>query len=82
MEDMNAKGVILRAFDQFRLKSCIDFKPRDSEDYYISVKKLDGYVLFFIYLIFYGFRHYLCHLLLLSTTSHSAFGLLRLMICG
>ncbi|XP_040900538.1 meprin A subunit beta-like [Toxotes jaculatrix] len=40
--EMNAKGVILRAFDQFRLKSCIDFKPRDSEFYYISVVKLNG----------------------------------------
>uniref|UniRef100_A0A3Q4HFI8 Metalloendopeptidase n=1 Tax=Neolamprologus brichardi TaxID=32507 RepID=A0A3Q4HFI8_NEOBR len=44
--DINSKGVILRAFDQFRLKSCIDFKPRDSEDYYISVKQLNGYVFF------------------------------------
>ena len=42
---MNAKGIVLKAFDQFRLKSCIDFKPRDSEDYYISVQKLNGYVL-------------------------------------
>ncbi|XP_037641929.1 meprin A subunit beta-like isoform X2 [Sebastes umbrosus] len=40
--EMNAKGVILRAFDQFRLKSCIDFKPRDSEDYYLFIQKLDG----------------------------------------
>ncbi|XP_063735021.1 meprin A subunit beta-like [Eleginops maclovinus] len=40
--EMNAKGLILKAFDQFRLKSCIDFKPRDSEEYYISVKKKDG----------------------------------------
>ncbi|XP_030641225.1 meprin A subunit beta-like [Chanos chanos] len=40
--DMNAKGVILRAFEQFRLKSCIDFRPRESEDYYISVEKKDG----------------------------------------
>ncbi|XP_076745655.1 meprin A subunit beta-like [Maylandia zebra] len=40
--DINSKGIILRAFDQFRLKSCIDFKPRDSEDYYISVKQLNG----------------------------------------
>ncbi|XP_071764596.1 meprin A subunit beta-like [Centroberyx gerrardi] len=40
--EMNARGVILRAFDHFRLKSCIDFKPRDSEDYYISVQKLGG----------------------------------------
>ncbi|XP_029306956.1 meprin A subunit beta-like [Cottoperca gobio] len=42
MEEMNAKGLILTAFDQFRLKSCIDFKPRDSEKYYISVQKLSG----------------------------------------
>ncbi|XP_071325719.1 meprin A subunit beta-like isoform X5 [Trachinotus anak] len=40
--EMNAKGVILRAFDQFRLKSCIDFKPRESDKYYISVQKLGG----------------------------------------
>ncbi|XP_041797517.1 meprin A subunit beta-like [Chelmon rostratus] len=40
--EMNAKGIIMRAFDQFRLKSCIDFKPRDMEDYYISVQRLDG----------------------------------------
>ncbi|XP_069559845.1 meprin A subunit beta-like [Brachyistius frenatus] len=40
--EINAKGVILRAFDQFRLKSCIDFKLRDQERYYISVQKLDG----------------------------------------
>ncbi|XP_030641226.1 meprin A subunit beta-like [Chanos chanos] len=40
--DMNAKGVILRAFEQFRLKSCIDFKPKENEDYYISVQKDDG----------------------------------------
>uniref|UniRef100_A0A3B5LL80 Metalloendopeptidase n=1 Tax=Xiphophorus couchianus TaxID=32473 RepID=A0A3B5LL80_9TELE len=36
------KGVILRAFDQFRVKSCIDFKPRDSEVYYLNIQKLDG----------------------------------------
>ncbi|KAG7216908.1 hypothetical protein INR49_001562 [Caranx melampygus] len=35
-------GIILRAFDQFRLKSCIDFKPRDSQKYYLSVQKLGG----------------------------------------
>uniref|UniRef100_G3NGM1 Metalloendopeptidase n=1 Tax=Gasterosteus aculeatus aculeatus TaxID=481459 RepID=G3NGM1_GASAC len=40
--EMNAKGVILKALDQFRLKTCIDFKPRDSEEIYISVQKLDG----------------------------------------
>ncbi|XP_015227342.1 PREDICTED: meprin A subunit beta-like [Cyprinodon variegatus] len=40
--DLNAKGVIMRAFDQFRVKSCIDFKPQDSEEYYINIKKLNG----------------------------------------
>ncbi|XP_056237519.1 meprin A subunit beta-like [Seriola aureovittata] len=40
--EMNAKGVILRAFDQFRLKSCIDFRPRGSDEYYLSVQKLGG----------------------------------------
>ncbi|XP_028280341.1 meprin A subunit beta-like [Parambassis ranga] len=40
--EINARGVILQAFDQFKLKSCIDFKPRDSEKYYVDVKKLDG----------------------------------------
>ncbi|XP_026140853.1 meprin A subunit beta-like [Carassius auratus] len=37
------KGVILRAFEQFRLKSCIDFKPRAAENIsYISVESHDG----------------------------------------
>ncbi|XP_027868277.1 meprin A subunit beta-like isoform X1 [Xiphophorus couchianus] len=40
--DLNAKGVIMRAFEQFRVKSCIDFKPWDSEEYYIKIQKLDG----------------------------------------
>ncbi|XP_037836241.1 meprin A subunit beta-like [Kryptolebias marmoratus] len=40
--DINAKGVILRAFDQFRIKSCIDFKPRKSEEYFLSIQKLNG----------------------------------------
>ncbi|XP_061573930.1 meprin A subunit beta-like [Cololabis saira] len=39
--DMNAKGVILRAFDNFRVKSCIDFKPRESEDFYIFFRNLN-----------------------------------------
>ncbi|KAL1255626.1 hypothetical protein QQF64_013687, partial [Cirrhinus molitorella] len=40
---MNYKGIILRAFEQFRLKSCIDFKPRTAEDIsYISVESRDG----------------------------------------
>ncbi|XP_059363764.1 meprin A subunit beta-like [Carassius carassius] len=40
---MNYKGVILRALEQFRLKSCIDFKARTAEDIsYISVESLEG----------------------------------------
>ncbi|XP_027142006.1 meprin A subunit beta isoform X2 [Larimichthys crocea] len=39
---MNAKGVILQAFEQFRLKSCIDFKPRMAEEYYLSITDLKG----------------------------------------
>ncbi|XP_067284309.1 meprin A subunit beta-like [Pseudorasbora parva] len=39
---MNSRGVILRAFEQFRLKSCIDFKPRAAEEFYISVEYRDG----------------------------------------
>lgn len=48
MEDLNAKGVMLRAFDQFRLKSCIDFKPRHFEEYYLHVQKLGGYACAFL----------------------------------
>nr|XP_054597343.1 meprin A subunit beta-like [Nothobranchius furzeri] len=40
--DLNAKGVILKAFDSFRVKSCIDFVPELSEEYYISVQNLNG----------------------------------------
>ncbi|KAI7807192.1 putative meprin A subunit beta-like, partial [Triplophysa rosa] len=36
------KGIILRAFEQFRLKTCIDFKPRTTEDSYISVVNFQG----------------------------------------
>ncbi|KYO26166.1 meprin A subunit beta [Alligator mississippiensis] len=41
-EEMNAKGVILKAFEQYRLKSCIDFKPWEGEENYISVFKGSG----------------------------------------
>lgn len=40
--DMNAKGVILKAFDQYRLKTCIDFTPWKGEQDYISVFKGSG----------------------------------------
>ncbi|XP_053737719.1 meprin A subunit beta-like isoform X2 [Synchiropus splendidus] len=40
--ELNAKGVVLRALDQFRLKSCIDFTVRETQDYFIRVQKLGG----------------------------------------
>uniref|UniRef100_A0A3Q3KIK9 Metalloendopeptidase n=2 Tax=Monopterus albus TaxID=43700 RepID=A0A3Q3KIK9_MONAL len=45
MEDdleINAKGVILKAFEQYRLKTCIDFKPWTGEANYISIFKGAG----------------------------------------
>nr|XP_054596786.1 meprin A subunit beta isoform X1 [Nothobranchius furzeri] len=39
---INAKGVILKAFEQYRLKTCIDFKPWNGEENYISIFKGDG----------------------------------------
>lgn len=39
---MNARGVILKAFERYRLKSCIDFKPWSGEPNYISVFKGNG----------------------------------------
>ncbi|XP_055481585.1 meprin A subunit beta [Psammomys obesus] len=40
--EMNAKGVILNAFERYRLKTCIDFKPWSGEANYISVFKGSG----------------------------------------
>ncbi|OPJ73667.1 meprin A subunit alpha [Patagioenas fasciata monilis] len=40
--DLNAKAVILQAFELFRLKSCIDFKPYEGESSYIFFKKESG----------------------------------------
>ncbi|XP_036437514.1 meprin A subunit beta [Colossoma macropomum] len=40
--EINAKGVILKAFEQYRLKTCIDFKPWSGEPNYISVYKGSG----------------------------------------
>ncbi|XP_070941588.1 meprin A subunit beta isoform X3 [Macaca nemestrina] len=40
--EMNAKGVILNAFERYRLKTCIDFKPWAGETNYISVIKGSG----------------------------------------
>lgn len=41
--EINAKGVILKAFEQYRLKTCIDFKPWSGEENYISVFKGSGW---------------------------------------
>ncbi|XP_017206637.2 meprin A subunit beta isoform X2 [Danio rerio] len=40
--EINAKGVILKAFEQYRLKTCIDYKPWTGEENYISVFKGNG----------------------------------------
>ncbi|XP_075779257.1 meprin A subunit alpha [Pelodiscus sinensis] len=40
--ELNAKGVILEAFEMFRLKSCVDFKPYEGESTYIRFLKDDG----------------------------------------
>ncbi|XP_067887241.1 meprin A subunit beta [Heterodontus francisci] len=40
--NVNAKGMILKAFEQYRLKSCIDYKPWTGEENYISVFKGSG----------------------------------------
>ncbi|XP_043921776.1 meprin A subunit beta-like [Protopterus annectens] len=40
--DINAKALILKAFEQYRLKTCIDFKPWEGEKNYISVFKEGG----------------------------------------
>uniref|UniRef100_A0A8C7EUZ3 Meprin A subunit n=1 Tax=Neovison vison TaxID=452646 RepID=A0A8C7EUZ3_NEOVI len=42
LNEMNAKGVILNAFERYRLKTCIDFKPWAGEANYISVFKGSG----------------------------------------
>ncbi|XP_077208632.1 meprin A subunit beta [Paroedura picta] len=40
--EMNAKGLILKAFEQYRLKTCIDFKPWEGEANYLSVFRGSG----------------------------------------
>ncbi|KAJ0060786.1 hypothetical protein NL108_000181, partial [Boleophthalmus pectinirostris] len=39
---LNAKGVILQAFEEYRLRSCVDFKPYGGERTYISFTKQNG----------------------------------------
>ncbi|NXC14338.1 MEP1A protein, partial [Corythaeola cristata] len=40
--DLNAKAVILQAFEMFRLKSCVDFKPYEGESTYVFFIKGSG----------------------------------------
>ncbi|XP_054826789.1 meprin A subunit alpha-like [Eublepharis macularius] len=40
--DLNAKGVILKAFEGFSLKSCVQFKPYEGESSFIVFQKSDG----------------------------------------
>ncbi|XP_058527985.1 meprin A subunit alpha [Ochotona princeps] len=39
---LNAKGAILYAFEMFRLKSCVDFKPYEGESTYIIFQQFSG----------------------------------------
>lgn len=43
--DLNAKGCVHQAFEMYRLKSCIDFKPYEGEKTYIKFEKRGGYVM-------------------------------------
>ncbi|XP_069559138.1 meprin A, alpha (PABA peptide hydrolase), tandem duplicate 1 [Brachyistius frenatus] len=40
--DLNAKGCIHQAFEMYRLKSCIDFKPYEGEKTFIKFEKRGG----------------------------------------
>nr|XP_056712819.1 meprin A subunit alpha-like [Euleptes europaea] len=40
--DLNAKGVILKAFEGFSLKSCVQFKPYEGEKSFITFQKSKG----------------------------------------
>lgn len=54
--DLNAKGAVYQAFEMYRLKSCVDFKPYEGEKTYIKFEKGDGYVQSNIYIL-----HFLLH---------------------
>lgn len=41
--DLNAKGCVHQAFEMYRLKSCIDFKPYEGEKTFIKFEKKGGY---------------------------------------
>uniref|UniRef100_A0A8C5LBB5 Meprin A subunit n=1 Tax=Jaculus jaculus TaxID=51337 RepID=A0A8C5LBB5_JACJA len=40
--ELNAKAAILYAFEMFRLKSCVDFKPYEGESSYIIFQQFSG----------------------------------------
>ncbi|XP_077345052.1 meprin A subunit alpha [Lithobates pipiens] len=40
--DLNAKGAILKGFEMFRLKSCVDFKPYEGEHTFLHFQKFGG----------------------------------------
>ncbi|XP_053736856.1 meprin A subunit alpha-like [Synchiropus splendidus] len=40
--DLNAKGCVHQAFEMYRLKSCVDFKPYEGEKTYIKFEKRGG----------------------------------------
>ncbi|KAM3861018.1 meprin A, alpha (PABA peptide hydrolase), tandem duplicate 1 [Diretmus argenteus] len=40
--DLNAKGCVHQAFEMYRLKSCVDFKPYEGEKTYIKFVKRGG----------------------------------------
>ncbi|XP_055005184.1 meprin A subunit alpha-like isoform X2 [Boleophthalmus pectinirostris] len=40
--DLNAKGCVHHAFEMYRLKSCVDFKPYEGEQTYIKFEKKGG----------------------------------------
>lgn len=60
--ELNAKGAILYAFEMFRLKSCVDFKPYEGERSYIIFQQFDGsvwklYTVTIIHLLVYKKQH-------------------------
>ncbi|XP_015803814.2 meprin A, alpha (PABA peptide hydrolase), tandem duplicate 1 isoform X2 [Nothobranchius furzeri] len=40
--DLNAKGCVHQAFEMYRLKSCVDFKPYEGEETFIKFEKRGG----------------------------------------
>uniref|UniRef100_A0A8B9GWB3 Metalloendopeptidase n=1 Tax=Astyanax mexicanus TaxID=7994 RepID=A0A8B9GWB3_ASTMX len=40
--ELNAKGTVFQAFEMYRLKSCIDFKPYEGEKSFIKFEKQGG----------------------------------------